>query len=291
MVKPPIRNLGEQYFRSVGRGGLYVFRVAGHHASTPHDHIFYELVCVERGRAQQRRAGGVDQLGPGDLILMRPGIWHCYERPQRLGIINCLIEPALLYRLGRFLDALPGAFELYRKPARADEGPAVLRDDRGAVVRRLLAAMIEEQDAQRPGCTAANVARLHEVLVTTARLYEQQHGVGPAPTGRADEAVLAAVDYLQRHYHQPIALADLAEHVHISPAHLSRSFSRRVGMGVIDFIHRLRTEQACRLLTMSDLQIGQIAGQVGYGELAYFSRRFRRQIGMSPRQYQQQHRR
>ena len=288
MAKRPIGNLGEQYFRQLGARGLYVVRNPAHGRTSAHDHLFYELVYIEHGRAQHAGASGTRALRRGDLIVLRPGIWHAYEQPERFGLINCLIEPQLLYRLGRFLDELPGAFDLFRKPAATDEGPVVLR---GEAVHPLLCTMIDEQKAQRPGYMAANIARLHEVLVTTTRLYEQQRGDHTMPmAGRADQAVLAAVDYLQRHYYQPITLDELAHHVHLSAAHLSRSFSRRVGLGVIQFVHRLRAEQACRLLCMSNLQIGEIAGKVGYAELAYFSRCFRRQVGMSPRQYQRTHR-
>jgi len=109
------------------------------------------------------------------------------------------------------------------------------------------------------------------------------------PANRADQAVLKAVDHLQRHFAEPLTLTQLARHVHISPAHLSRSFSKRVGMGPVRFVHRLRAEQACRLLCFTSMQVGEIAGRVGYSELAYFSRCFRRQIGVSPREYRQQH--
>jgi len=47
----------------------------------------------------------------------------------------------------------------------------------------------------------------------------------------------------------------------------------------------VRMEEACRLLRQTGRSITDVAGQVGYNEIAYFSRRFRSEVGLSPRQY------
>jgi AraC-like DNA-binding protein len=56
-------------------------------------------------------------------------------------------------------------------------------------------------------------------------------------------------------------------------------------MGIVEFVHRTRAEEACRLLRMTEDPVGRIASRVGYDEIAYFSRCFRGQIGQSPRAY------
>ena len=127
---------------------------------------------------------------------------------------------------------------------------------------------------------------LLDILVTAARLSRQQLPDAPVRlAGRTNQAVLDTATYLEAHFTQPVHLDDLARRVDLSPAHLSRSFARRMGMGIIEFVHQLRCEEACRLLRCTDEPIGRIAVRVGYDEIAYFSRRFRRQTGQSPREY------
>jgi len=279
----------DDLFARAGERGLFVGRFRHENNIPRHDHLFYELVYIEAGSARHVTTDGNRPLRPGDLIVIRPGVWHAYHRATELRIINCLIQPQMFYRLASFLDDLGGTFELFRRPASADEAPTVIAaagTSEGAMINQRLSGMIDEQQRRADGYESANIAALHEVLVATARLYESQCGpFTPVPASRADQAVLRAVDYLQRHYHTAVSLDDLAKRVHISSAHLSRSFTRRVGMGVVQFVHRLRAEEACRLLTMTGLQISQIAARVGYEEVAYFSRCFKQHVGQSPRQY------
>lgn len=98
-----------------------------------------------------------------------------------------------------------------------------------------------------------------------------------------EQAVLDVASHLELHFAQPVALHDLAGRVNVSPAHLSRNFGRH--MGIVEFVHQLRCEEACRLLRCTSMPIGQLGLRVGYGEVAYFSRCFRRQTGQSPREY------
>ncbi len=95
----------------------------------------------------------------------------------------------------------------------------------------------------------AVTANLLEVLLLTARLSRQEYREEPVRLAdHTAQAVLDTVSHLETHFHQPVRLAVLAERVHLSPGHLSRAFSRRMGMGPVQFVAHLRGEEACRLL-------------------------------------------
>jgi len=85
-------------------------------------------------------------------------------------------------------------------------------------------------------------------------------------------------------------LESLANRVHLSPSYLSRSFSKKMAMGIIQYVHHLRIEEACRLLRFTEKPVARIAGLVGYEEVAYFNRRFKEQLGQSPRDYRKESR-
>lgn len=63
-----------------------------------------------------------------------------------------------------------------------------------------------------------------------------------------------------------------------------------MGLGLIEYVNTLRIEEACRLLGTRDWSITQIAGEVGYDEIAYFSRCFRKKTGKSASAYRNSHR-
>jgi AraC family L-rhamnose operon transcriptional activator RhaR len=288
--------LGWDEFRQEGLSEVYVARVP-QHSLRLHDHVFHEIVYIDSGTGEHVSAEGRRRIVPGDLIVIRPQVWHGYDRTRNLTIVNCLFTKRMLQRFAPLLEEVEGSFELFRRPARRPEheAPAVLHArpaQRPALVERLERIM-SEQRTRANGWQAAISAALLDILVMTARLHRQQLTTISAPAkapGRTDQAVLDTVTHLESSYAQTIRLDELASRVNFSPAHLSRHFSRQMGMGVVEFAHRLRCEEACRLLRWSDEPVGRIATRVGYDEIAYFSRCFRRQIGQSPRQYRRESR-
>jgi AraC-like DNA-binding protein len=169
-----------------------------------------------------------------------------------------------------------------------------------------LETIMAEQRARTNGWQAAATAALLDLLVALARLSRRdgRGRAGPVATGgghdsggatsggpeladRTEQAVLDAASHIESHFAESVSLDNLAARVHLSPGHLSRSFGRRMGMGIVEFVHRMRAEEACRLLRYTDDPIKRIAARVGYDEIAYFSRCFRAQVGDSPRAYRQ----
>lgn len=228
--------------------------------------------------------------------MIRPQTWHCYKDTQSLDIVNCLIDSQMIAQFGKLLSHVEGAFELYRSrtSSREREAPKILHADADAFdeLAKLCAKIMAEQKATKSGWQASVTAGILELLVQVARLNtDLPHAkAASALPGRTEQAVLEAVTYLETHFDREFNLASLSTKVHLSPAHLSRSFSKRMGIGAVDFVHRLRCEEACRLLHWSDKSVAEIAAEVGYNELAYFSRRFRKHIGASPSEYRKSRR-
>lgn len=294
MAGTATRTLAWEHLRGGGDAGVFVTRIKDHSDNPPHDHVFHEIVSVEAGTAEHQTVDGLRKLRPGDLIVIRPQVWHAYVRPRGLSIVNCLVDPALLQKLAPLLSRFDGAFDLLQRRApRVHETPPVVlhaSPAERAALRDRFDAMLAEQRERRNGWQAATTASLLDVLVAVLRMHAGASGVpsgdpGPATTGRVEQAVLDAASYLESHYTEQVSLEELARRVHLSAGHLSRHFTRRMGMGVVEYLHRMRAEEACRLLRCTDEPITEIALRVGYREPAYFSRCFRAQIGQSAQQY------
>ena len=91
--------------------------------------------------------------------------------------------------------------------------------------------------------------------------------------------------YIRANLTHRLTLADIAGHVGLNPQYLSGLFRRETGMVLTDHITQVRLEQAKLLLRHSDRTIQQIAEAVGFQDPKYFSRRFKRSEGVSPRTY------
>ena len=91
--------------------------------------------------------------------------------------------------------------------------------------------------------------------------------------------------YIQKNFKSNISLKSIAETFYINPVYLGQLFKKKFGMYFNDYLHKLRIEEAMRLLKMTELKIYEIAYMVGYTDNTYFGCKFEKVSGMSPTQY------
>lgn len=101
----------------------------------------------------------------------------------------------------------------------------------------------------------------------------------------SNKIVLATKKYLEAHYAEEISLEDVAEHVNISPQYFSKLIKKNTGFNFIDWLSMLRVKRAKELLTNSNLTVKEVCFMVGYKDPNYFSRIFKKKIGMTPSEY------
>lgn len=90
---------------------------------------------------------------------------------------------------------------------------------------------------------------------------------------------------IETDYAEDITLASLAEQYHVDASYLSRIFSRKYGESIISFLTRVRMEKAAQLMRDESRKLEAIAFLVGYDDYHYFSRVFRKKMGVSPSEY------
>ena len=95
------------------------------------------------------------------------------------------------------------------------------------------------------------------------------------------------LDYIHENYDKPISTSDLAKLHYVTESHLCRIFRQSVGMTILEYINRFRIEKSAILLTNTDESISDIAQSVGYDNLNYFDRLFKRYKNMPPKEYRQ----
>ncbi len=95
----------------------------------------------------------------------------------------------------------------------------------------------------------------------------------------------ATLVYLSNNVHKPLTLAEMARHADLSPSHFSRLFKEQTSYSPIDYFIHLKVQHACRLLFLTNLTVYEIGYELGYEDSAYFSRLFKKVVGMSPTVY------
>lgn len=91
--------------------------------------------------------------------------------------------------------------------------------------------------------------------------------------------------YIREHYQEEMNLEEIAERGGISSRYLRKYFSEVVGISCVRYITKLRIEKAKKLLWETNKNIITIAGEVGYENSQYFSRVFKKEEGVTPKEY------
>ncbi|UKS27245.1 response regulator [Paenibacillus sp. HWE-109] len=94
--------------------------------------------------------------------------------------------------------------------------------------------------------------------------------------------------YIDDHLREDITREQIAEYVHFNPAYLSRLFKKETGSSLTDYILVKRMEKSKELLISSQLKIGDIAEIVGYENIPYFTKMFKKSTGRTPREYRKE---
>ncbi|MEG1873988.1 MAG: response regulator [Angelakisella sp.] len=104
-------------------------------------------------------------------------------------------------------------------------------------------------------------------------------------TQRAPQAINSVNRYIEEHLSEELSREELAEQVYLNPAYLSRLYHKETGESISEHIARVRMDRIKEYLSHTDLSISAIAYQVGYTNLPYFSKLFRKETGMTPLEY------
>ncbi len=147
---------------------------------------------------------------------------------------------------------------------------------------------MELKNERRGSFTAS---RLLEIFCAEAiRSYRQNSGAQDPGWFKAldDPKIAQALTFIHRHPGKPWTVALLAEACAMSGSRFSARFRQAIGQSVMSYVARWRMSVACRHLRDTDTNLAAIANEVGYQDLAAFSRAFKELVGESPARWRAQ---
>jgi AraC family transcriptional regulator len=103
----------------------------------------------------------------------------------------------------------------------------------------------------------------------------------------APECIEDVMRYIREHINEPLNRERLAAVAGFSVPHFHRVFTAHVGESAASYVRRLRLERAGRKLRMGAVDITEVALAAGYDTHAAFSKAFKQQFGLSPREFRQ----
>jgi PAS domain S-box-containing protein len=103
------------------------------------------------------------------------------------------------------------------------------------------------------------------------------------------EQMERVVEYIRANYRGRIEPKDLAAVAHLSVSQLERKFRRMFHASPTQYVTRVRINAACHELAHSNKKIAVVAGELGFYDHSYFTKRFREFMGVSPAEYRRRH--
>ena len=252
-----------------------------------HGHDCMEIAFIESGSGLYVYEGTESRVEAGDVFVVLPHHEHQYAKTEGLAVSNVLFYDDGSIPLLRELSTLPAYRALFQlEPAlrQADEmrgrlrlGGDRLRELLG-LARKLGEALHSEEDS------SAAVATIHFLKLVTD-LCAAYDKISPR-MGRSLLLVSKAMSYIEQNFREDLRVEDLAKLGNLSLRSFQRHFQRAAGMPVIRYINEQRFQEACRLLNEGRSNVAETALRSGFHDANYFSTRFRKKYGMTPKQYQ-----
>lgn len=107
---------------------------------------------------------------------------------------------------------------------------------------------------------------------------------------RCDKLINNALSYMHENHQKSLSLNEISKVMGISPSYFSHLFKKETGKNYVEYLNEIRLNEVKKELTVSDQKIAVIAENHGFNNLEYFSRYFKRSVGISPAKWRMQNR-
>ncbi|MCO6413367.1 MAG: helix-turn-helix domain-containing protein [Thiogranum sp.] len=125
------------------------------------------------------------------------------------------------------------------------------------------------------------------LLIDAPRVSQAGYGTTLVHRQHNDEKIQQAQDYMQDYYNAQFTMDELAQRMGMSTRNFLRRFKQATNDSPLTYLHKLRTSHAKRLLETDFKSVQEICFEVGYEDVPFFRRIFKRYAGVSPREYRQ----
>lgn len=117
------------------------------------------------------------------------------------------------------------------------------------------------------------------------RFINQYRAANSSEDDNTSEIMRAAIHYLDENKEKSVSLRQLSDFTGFSISYLSKLFREHTGYAPLTYFNILKIREACYLMDNTDMKIVEISNKIGFKDLCYFSRVFKKIMDVSPKQY------
>ncbi len=249
-----------------------------------HVHEFDELAVVFGGSAIHVIDDQEYPVVRGDVFVVGGNHKHTFVNLDNLNIANIIFRRDYFEDLKKEFADIPGFKALfvdeplYRKNQKF-KSKLHLNSSQLQEIMNLLNAINDEQADTLPGYNAAKERIFEFILIKICRDFSKEQ----TPKTKSLIRISKAIDFMESNYEQQITINLLARKTSMSESNFRYCFKKVTGLSPIDFLIKLRVEKAIDFMTVdSNVNVTETAMKTGFYDSAYFSKKFKKIVGITP---------
>ncbi len=258
-----------------------------------HTHDYMQIWYIMSGSCEHLINNKCHTLAKGNLFVLPPFAIHEIKavEGQDIRIIGCEFLIDFVGENISLTDMDSSLFDFtYLEPFLVSTDAVLprlhLTGKSQIKVEELLLDMLSEYEREMKYYEINIKADLLKLLAIAAREYENQ---GNPEHNKLYEkyrdAIFSAINFVEKNYTSKLYIEDVCKIAMMSQAYFSRLFKFKTGKTFVEYINSLRIRKAIELLRESDATATDICFSVGFNDITYFNRVFKKETGLSPIQY------
>ena len=235
-----------------------------------HRHSYYQIMYVTHGN--------MDVIVSGVTYTVKAGECLFYRSDEGHGIIPISGEMVRLYELKFFLNDPFLIEHIHLVQTVTPYKPEI-----GALLAQIISLI---SDRRATGTAAANYL-LYSLLIVLIKekTAPSEQDSSFIITDSYNQVTRRIIVYIEKNFHQPFSLREMAESLNYNPNYISTAFRRNTGISVVEYLNFIRIRHSVIWFSFNTLDVRTAYEAAGFSSINHFSRVFRNLLGVSPRQY------
>ncbi|MGE9965562.1 helix-turn-helix domain-containing protein [Fusicatenibacter saccharivorans] len=251
-----------------------------------HSHDYYEFYFFLEGDVSIQIGQETFPIKYGDIMLMPPHIphkpiIHSHEVPYRRFVFWISQEYC-----SHLLQLSPDYVYLMQYVETSKT--YLFHNDRITfnTIQSLILRLIEEMHSERFGRAAQITLCVNDLVLFLNRLIYARNV--PSSPGEERDLYRQLTAYIEEHLDEDLPLEKLAEEFYVSKYHIAHVFKDRIGISIHQYITKKRLA-LCKEAILGNANISEIYQTYGFGDYSSFFRAFKKEYGISPKDYRDKH--
>ena len=236
-----------------------------------HWHEAIEFVYVLDGSLEFNQNSHIFRAEKGDLVIVNSAIVHSFKPLEEGANYYFLVADDKFFKTNN----LYGENTIFDIKVNTEEA------------RRLFNEIIRETEKGDEYSTISTLSVLMSLFIYLNRHHSESKENAPIFERKKITMVRNTLVYLQENYKEKLTVESIADALHFSKSYLSHAFKEITHTSLVSYINLLRCQNA-RVLMLNGSSVAEAAMECGFSEISYFTRVFKKTLGMLPSQVREE---